>query len=323
MPHAIVVHEVGGPEKLRWEQVDVPAPGPGQVRIRHTAVGLNFIDIYHRIGLYKVPLPTVIGQEGTGIVEAVGEGVTSVAKGDRVIYTGLMGGYSEERVAPADRLVKLPDEIEDNIGAAVFLKGLTAEYLLHRTFPIRPGHTVLLHAAAGGVGSIATPWAKSLGATVIGTVGSQEKAKLAKEQGCDHVIVTSEENFVARVKELTGGRGVDVVYDSIGKDTVSGSLDCLVRRGMLVSFGQSSGSVPPLDLATISGPRSLFVTRPSLIAYTTTREELDGAANALFDVLKKRIVVLRAPRIFPLKDAAEAQRALESRATTGSVVLVP
>jgi len=323
MPHAIVIHEVGGPEKLRWEELDVPAPGPGQARIRHTAIGLNFIDVYHRIGLYKVPLPTSIGQEAAGVVEAVGEGVTSVAKGDRVVYTGLMGAYAEERNAPAASLVKLPPEIDDATAAAVFLKGLTAEFLLRRTFPIRPGHTALFHAAAGGVGSIATRWAKSLGATVIGTVGSQEKAKLAKAQGCDHVIVTTEENFVARVKEITGGRGVDVVYDSVGKDTVSGSIECLVSRGWLVSFGQSSGKPPPIDLAAIGGLRSLFVTRPSLFAYVGTRPELEQASAALFDVLNKGVVALRPPRTFALKDAAEAQRALEARATTGSVVLVP
>ncbi|WP_394829568.1 quinone oxidoreductase family protein [Pendulispora albinea] len=323
MPHAIVVHEVGGPEKLSWEAASLPAPGPGEVRIRHTAIGLNFIDVYHRIGLYKVPLPTGIGQEGAGVVEAVGEGVTSIAKGDRVVYTGLMGAYAEERNAPADRLVKLPPEVTDTTAASVFLKGLTAEFLLRRTYPIRPGHTVLLHAAAGGVGSLLTPWAKALGATVIGTVSTREKAALAKAQGCDHAIVLTEENFVARVKEITSGRGVDVVYDSVGKDTLAGSLDSLVARGTLVSFGQSSGSPAPIELASIGGMRSLFITRPSLFAYIGTRAELDQSAAALFDVLKKGTVPTPKPRTFPLKDAAEAHRALESRATTGSVVLVP
>ena len=323
MPHAIVIHEVGGPEKLRWEAVDVPAPGPGQVRIRHTAIGLNFIDVYHRIGLYKVTLPTSIGQEAAGVVEAVGDGVTSVTEGDRVVYTGLMGAYSEERLAPADRVVKLPPEVDDKTAAAVFLKGLTTGMLLHRVFPVRAGHTLLVHAAAGGVGSILTPWAKSLGATVIGTVGSQEKAKLAKAQGCDHVSVTREENFVARVKDITSGRGVDVVYDSVGKDTVPGSLELLVSRGWLVSFGQSSGIPAPIEFPTIGGLRSLFVTRPSLMAYTTTRAELEQGAAALFDVLKKGIVPTPPPRTFALKDAAEAQRALEARATTGSVVFIP
>jgi len=303
--------------------VPVPAPGPGQVRIRHTAIGLNFIDVYHRIGLYKATLPVTIGQEAAGVVEEVGAGVTSVAKGDRVVYTGLMGAYSEERVAPADRLVKLPPDIDDHAAASSFLKGLTAEMLLHRTFPVGPGKTILFHAAAGGVGSIATPWAKSLGATVIGTVGSREKVKLAKENGCDHVIVTSEENFVARVKEITDGRGVDIAFDSVGKDTVPGSLDSLVARGALVTFGQSSGSPAPIELASIGGARSLYVTRPSLFAYISTRQELEQGAAALFDVLRKGVVKLRPPRTFALKDAAEGQRALESRATTGSVVFVP
>ncbi|WP_394850143.1 quinone oxidoreductase [Pendulispora brunnea] len=323
MPHAIVIHETGGPEKLRWEEANVPAPGPGQVRIRHTAIGLNFIDVYHRIGLYKVPLPTGLGQEAAGVVEELGSGVTGLAKGDRVVYTGLMGAYSEQRLAPADRLVKLPADIDDATAAAVFLKGLTVDVLVRRVFPLRAGHTVLLHAAAGGVGSILVPWAKSLGATVIATVGSREKAALPKAAGADHVIVTGEENFVARVKEITAGRGVDVAYDSVGKDTVPGSLDSLVSRGWLVAFGQSSGSPAPIELASLGGARSLFVTRPSLFAYIPTRPELEESAAHLFEKLQKGTVKIAPPRKFALKDAAEAHRALEARQTTGSVVFTP
>jgi len=323
MPHAIVIHETGGPEKLRWEEATVPAPGPGQVRIRHTAIGLNFIDVYHRIGLYKLPLPTGIGQEAAAVVEELGPGVTSLSKGDRVVYTGLIGAYSQERLVPADRLVKLPADIDDATAAAVFLKGLTVDVLVRRVFPLRPGHTVLLHAAAGGVGSLLVPWAKSLGATVIATVGSKEKATLPKANGADHVLVTSEENFVTRVKEITSGRGVDVAYDSVGKDTVPGSLESLASRGWLVTFGQSSGSPAPIELSALGGARSLYVTRPSLFAYIPTRPELEDSAAQLFNVLEKGIVKVAPPRKFALKDAAEAHRALEARQTTGSVVFTP
>ncbi len=322
MNHAIRIHETGGPEVLRWEEVAVGDPGPGEALVRHTAVGLNFIDTYHRSGLYALPLPAVIGSEGAGVVEAVGPGVTEVAPGRRVAYGGERGAYCERRRIPAARLVPLPDELDDRTAAAMMVQGLTAQYLLRRTFPVQAGQTVLVHAAAGGVGLIACQWAKHLGATVIGTVGRDEKAALAREHGCDHVIVTAREDVAARVREITSGRGVPVVYDGVGKDTWGASLDSLAPRGMLVSFGNASGAVPPFSpLALAKG--SFFVTRPVLAHYTATREELLAAADELFDVVRRGAVKIRVHQTYALQDAAQAHRDLEARRTTGSTVLLP
>ncbi|MEW5738760.1 MAG: quinone oxidoreductase [Myxococcota bacterium] len=323
MTHAIRVHAVGGPEVLRWEEVDVPPPAPGEVQLEHRAVGLNFIDVYHRTGLYPQPLPFIPGQEGVGVVTAVGAAVTSLEPGQRVAYAGLPGAYTERRNAPAAHLVKLPDAISDTTAAAVMLKGMTAEYLLRRCRSVGPGDTIVFHAAAGGVGLLACQWAKHLGARVIGVVGSRGKVALAKGAGCDEVVCLADEQLVARVKELTHGRGAQVVYDSVGKDTLLQSLDCLASRGTLVSFGQSSGKPPPIELAQLGGLRSLYVTRPSLHAYTATRAELEESARALFRVLESGVVKVQPPRTFALKDAAQAHRALEGRETTGSVVLIP
>ncbi|MEW6682273.1 MAG: quinone oxidoreductase [Nitrospirota bacterium] len=325
MMHAVVVAHTGGPEVLVWREVPVPEPGPGEVRVRHSAVGLNFIDVYHRRGLYPLPsFPTVLGVEAAGRVEAVGAEVSEPAVGDRVVYAGgPTGAYSEARVLPAERLIKLPDAIDDQRAAAMMLKGMTAEYLLRRTFRVEPGQTVLIHAAAGGVGVIACQWAKALGATVIGTVGTEEKAKLAAEHGCDHPIVTSREDFVERVKTITRGRGVPVVYDSVGKDTLMRSLDCLAPRGMMVSFGQASGMVPPLDITVLSAKGSLYLTRPTLFHYTATRAELQTSAAALFDAVLKGAVRITVGQTYPLRDAARAHADLEARRTVGSTVLIP
>ncbi len=325
MPHAIRVHEHGGPEVLRWEAVEVPAPGPGEVRIRHTAVGLNFIDVYYRTGLYPAPsLPFVPGAEGAGVVEETGPGVTEFKPGDRVAYAGTgLGSYAEERVIVADRLVKLPDGIDDTTAAAMMLKGMTAQYLLRRTFRVEAGNTILIHAAAGGVGKIVCQWAKHLGATVIGTVGSDEKAEQVRQLGADHVIVYSREDFVARTREITDGRGVDVVYDSVGKATFLKSLDCLRPLGMMVSFGQSSGKMDPIEVGLLAQKGCLFLTRPNLAAYTASREDLVATAQDLFDVVQSGKVRIDVGRSFALKDAAEAHRVLEARQTTGSTVLLP
>ena len=325
MPHAIRVHEHGGPEVLRWEAVEVPAPGPGEVRIRHTAVGLNFIDVYYRTGLYPAPsLPFVPGAEGVGVVEETGPGVTEFKPGDRVAYAGTgLGSYAEERVIVADRLVKLPDGIDDTTAAAMMLKGMTAQYLLRRTFRVEAGNTILIHAAAGGVGKIVCQWAKHLGATVIGTVGSDEKAEQVRQLGADHVIVYSREDFVARTREITDGRGVDVVYDSVGKATFLKSLDCLRPLGMMVSFGQSSGKMDPIEVGLLAQKGCLFLTRPNLAAYTASREDLVATAQDLFDVVQSGKVRIDVGRSFALKDAAEAHRVLEARQTTGSTVLLP
>ena len=325
MSKAIRIERTGGPEVLQWVDVPVGHPGPGEALVRHTAVGLNFIDVYHRRGVYPLPsLPAVLGLEAAGRVEAVGPGVAGVAVGDRVAYAGgPTGAYSEARVVPADRLVKLPDGIDDRRAAAMMLKGMTAEYLLRRTFPVTPGQTILFHAAAGGVGLIACQWARTLGATVIGTVGSKDKAELANTHGCDHVIVTSEEDFVARVREITGGEGVSVVYDSVGKDTFMRSLDCLRPRGLMVSFGQASGMVPPLDISILSAKGSLFLTRPTLMTYTASREDLVASATALFDVVSRGVVRIEVRQTYPLRDAARAHADLEARKTTGSTVLIP
>jgi NADPH2:quinone reductase len=325
MAHAAVIERTGEPDVLVWRERPAPEPGPGEALVRHTAVGLNFIDVYHRRGIYPLPaLPAVLGVEAAGRVEAVGSGVTNVSAGDRVAYAGgLTGAYSEARVLPADRLVKLPDGIDDQRAAAMMLKGMTAEYLLRRTFCVEAGQTILVHAAAGGVGLIACQWAAALGATVIGTVGTREKAALAAAHGCAHPIVTSEEDFVARVKSLTHGRGVPVVYDSVGKDTFTRSLDCLSPRGMMVSFGQASGMVPPLDITTLSAKGSLYLTRPTLFTYTATRDDLTASASALFDVVLKGVVRIEVGRTYPLREVARAHADLEARRTVGSTVLIP
>jgi NADPH2:quinone reductase len=326
MPKAMVVHEVGGPEKLSWEDVPDPVPGAGEARVRQTAIGLNFIDVYNRTGLYKLPLPFVVGQEGAGVIEAVGPGVTDFQPGDRVAYASLMGSYAEVRLAPVARLVPLPAAIDDRTAAAIMLKGMTAEYLLRRCARLSAGDTILWHAAAGGVGSIACQWARHLGLHVIGTAGGPEKVALAKARGCEHVIdydAVDLPGVVARVKELTGGKGVPVVFDSVGKRTFQASLDCLAPRGMLVIFGNASGPVGPFDPLILGGPRSLFVTRPSLAAYTATRLELLESARALFEVVVSGAVKIDIGRTYPLRDAAQAHRDLEARRTTGSTVLLP
>jgi NADPH2:quinone reductase len=324
MPHAIRFHRTGGPEVLQWEAVEPAAPGPGEVRVRHHAVGLNYIDTYHRSGLYPVPLPSGIGQEAAGVVEAVGEGVTEVAPGDRVAYAGgPLGAYAEVRNLPANVLVKLPDTISFEQGAAMMLQGLTAQYLLRRTYRVQPGDTVLIHAAAGGVGTIACQWAKALGATVIGTVGSDEKAAIARAHGCDHAIVYTRENFVERVRELTGGEGVPVVYDSIGADTFMASLACLRPLGMMVLFGASSGPVPPFDCTLLAKMGSLFLTRPTLFTYAAKRADLLAMAAELFEVVAAGAVKVEINQRYALADAAQAHRDLEARRTTGSTVLLP
>jgi NADPH2:quinone reductase len=324
MVHAIRIHENGGPETMRWEPVDVPAPGPGELRIRHTAVGLNYIDTYIRGGLYKSQLPLVLGQEAAGEVVAVGPDVTGFKPGDRVGYgNGPTGSYAEERVIPAEKVVKIPDGVTDRTAAAILLKGLTAWYLLRRTFPVQPGQTILFHAAAGGVGQIACQWAKHLGATVIGTAGGPEKVALARAAGCDHVIDYSTEDFVARVRAITGGKGVPVVYDGVGKTTFEGSLDCLSPRGMMVTFGNASGPVAPISPLLLSQKGSLFLTRPTLASYVATRPEYEAAAAELFDVVAKGAVKISIAQTYPLREAAQAHRDLEARKTTGSTVLLP
>ena len=323
MVHAIRIHQQGGPEAMKWESVEVPAPGPGQVRLKQHAVGVNFVDVYQRSGLYKMPTPFVAGSEGAGEVVAVGPGVTDFKVGDRGAYAGAMGGYAEERVMPADRLVKLPDSIDYKTGAAMMLQGMTVRYLLRETYKVSKGTTMLLHAAAGGIGLIACQWARHLGATIIGTVSTPEKAALAKEYGCTHVINYKTEDFVKRTKELTNGQGVDVVYDSIGKDTYPGSLDCLKPLGLWVTFGNASGAITNFDLLLLSAKGSLYATRPTLGTYIAKREDLLANANDLFDVVTKGIVKISVNHTYALKDAAQAHRDLEARKTTGSIVLVP
>ena len=322
--HAIVVHAKGGPEALSWEEIDVPAPAQGEVLVRHSAIGVNYIDVYFRAGWYVPPgYPFVPGMEGAGVVEAIGAGVTELAVGDRVAYASRpLGAYAEVRAIPADRLVKLPQTIAADVAAAGMLKGMTAEYLLRRVFRVEKGHRILFHAAAGGVGSILCPWAKHLGATVIGTVGSEEKAARARANGCDHAIVYTKENFVARVAEITGGAGVHVVYDSVGRDTFLGSIECAAPLGTVALFGQSSGHVAPLDVSLLAR-KSLFLTRPGLPDYTAKREDLVASARALFEVIEKGIVAVKVERALPLAEAARAHRDLEARKTTGSTILVP
>ena len=324
MPHAIRIHKTGGPELMQWEEVAVGEPGPGEARIRHTAIGVNYIDTYHRSGLYKLSLPTGLGSEGAGVVEAVGPGVTDIKPGDRVAYCGgAPGSYSEVRVMPVDRLVKLPDGVSDRTAATLMLKGLTVQYLLRQTFPLKGGETILFHAAAGGVGSIACQWTRALGVTMIGTVGSDEKAAIAKANGCAHTIVYTRENFVERVKEITGGKGVPVVYDSVGKDTFPASLDCLSTRGMFVSFGSSSGPIPAFDILLLAQKGSLYATRPTLATYTAARAALLPMAAEMFELVKAGKIVSEARQTYPLKDAAQAHRDLEARKTTGSTLLLP
>ncbi len=324
MTHAIRIHEYGGPDVLKWEDVTVGAPDPGQVKVRQTAVGLNFIDIYHRTGHYPQPsLPFIPGSEAAGVVTAVGEGVRDLKVGRRVAYAGPIGAYAEERLIAADRVVKIPDNVDDQTAAAIMLKGMTAQYLLRRIVKVGPETTLLFHAAAGGVGLIACQWAAALGATVIGTVGSSGKALIARAHGCGYVINTREEDFVAKVKDYTKGKGVDVVYDSIGKDTFPGSLDCLKPLGLWVSFGQSSGPVPPFDITLLSQKGSLFATRPSLNTYTASRKDLVATANDLFQIVASGKVRIAVNQTYPLEKAAEAQADLEARRTSGSTVLLP
>jgi NADPH2:quinone reductase len=324
MAKAIQFSRTGGPDVLEYVDVEVGAPGRGQARVRNHAIGINFIDVYFRTGLYPLDLPNGLGQEGAGVVEAVGEGVTHVAVGDRVAYAARPNGaYSEVRVMPADILLRLPDAIDFETAAAMMLQGMTVQYLLKRTYPVKAGDTILFHAAAGGVGLIACQWARALGVNLIGTVGSNEKAELAKAHGAAHVINYNTENFVERVKEITGGAKVPVVFDSIGKDTFIGSLDCLAPRGTMVSFGNSSGPVPPFALTELVSRGSLYVTRPTLVSYTATRAELEATAQDLFDIVASGQVKVTIGQRFPLAQAADAHRALEARKTTGSTILLP
>lgn len=323
MPYAMRIHEHGGAEKLRWETVQVGDPGPGQVRVRSTAVGLNFVDIYQRNGLYPMQLPFTLGSEGAGVVEAVGPKVKELKAGDRVAYASPIGAYAEVLLRPAERLVKIPAGVDDKTAAAMMLKGLTAQYLIRRTYRVKKGDTILMHAAAGGVGQILCQWAKHLGATVIGTVGSDDKAELAKKAGCKHVIVLSREKFSERVKEITKGKGVPVVYDGIGKDTFMDSLDCLQPLGLMASFGNASGAVPPFNLGILAQKGALFITRPTLVHYTASREDLVKAARELMGVVKSGAVKIHVNQTYPLREAAQAQNDLEGRKTTGSTVLIP
>ena len=322
MPHAIRIHENGGPEVLKWEEVEIGDRAPGQVRIRQEAAGLNFIDVYHRTGLYKQELPFTPGVEGAGVVEAVGPDVTTLEPGDRVAYAGPIGGYAEERLIDAGRLVKLPDSISSEQAAGMMLQGLTAHMLLRGVHRVQPGETILVHAAAGGVGLIMCQWAKALGATVIGTAGSDEKAELARAHGCDHPVVYTRQDFVAEVERITEGAKLPVVYDGVGRDTFMKSLDCLHRRGMMASFGNASGPVEPFPPTILAQKGSLFLTRPTMYDYVATREELETAAKDLFDMVASGKVKIEVKQRFALSDAAEAHRALEARKTSGSTVLI-
>jgi NADPH2:quinone reductase len=324
MPKAIRINTTGGPEVLRWENVEVGNPAEGQARVRHTAIGVNFIDTYQRSGMYPLSLPSGLGSEAAGVVEAVGPGVTVVRVGDRVAYAGgPPGSYSESRLMPAHILVPIPDGVADQTGAAVMLKGMTAQYLICRTYPVKAGETVLFHAAAGGVGLIACQWLKALGATVIGTVGSDEKAVVARAHGCDHVIVSTREDIAKRVREITGGAGVPVVYDSVGKDTFLSSLDCLRPLGLMVSFGNSSGKVTPFDIGILAQKGSLYLTRPTLATYTATRADLEASAREVFDVIRQGKVRVEVRHTYPLAEAERVHRDLEGRRTVGSIVMVP
>ena len=321
MPHAIRIHAPGGPEALIWDEVDVGEPGPDQVKIHQAAAGLNFIDVYHRTGLYPQQMPFTPGVEGAGTVESVGERVANLKAGDRVAYAGPLGGYAEERLIEADRLVKLPNEIAFDQAAAMMLQGMTARMLLRAVYPVKDGDTILVHAAAGGVGLILCQWASALGATVIGTVSTEEKAELARARGCAHPILYTKQDFATEVDKLTAGQKLPVVYDSVGKATFMKSLDCLRPRGLMVSFGNASGPVEPFSPLVLSQKGSLFLTRPTLFNYIATRPELDQAANDLFDVVRSGKVKIEVKQRFPLAEAAEAHRALEARKTTGSTIL--
>ena len=322
--HAIQVHTPGGPEALQWEEITVPDPGEGEVRLRQHAVGLNYIDVYFRTGMYPAPSsPFIPGMEGVGVVEAVGPGVHGVHVGSRVAYGRNLGGYAEVRNIDAGFVIPLPDDISDETGAAMMLQGMTTEYLLERCFPVKKGQTVLFHAAAGGVGLMFCQWAHAIGAQVIGTVGSKEKAHLAEAHGCEHAILYKEEDFVERVKEITKGKGVPVVYDGVGKDTFAKSLDCLAPRGMMVSFGNASGKVDPVDIGILSAKGSLYITRPTLMTYTATSEDFKHSATRVIDMVIEGNLKIHVNQTYPLEKAAEAHRALEARETTGSTVLLP
>lgn len=325
MVKAVIIHKTGGPEVLRWEAYDPGQPKPGEILLRQEAVGLNYIDVYHRTGLYPLPaLPAIPGMEGAGVVDVVGEGVSEFAKGDRVAYAGLPpGAYAEARIMPAHRLIKLPEFISTRQAGTMMLQGMTARYLLYGCYQVKAGDHILIHAAAGGVGLIVCQWAKYLGATVIGTVSSPEKEDLAANHGCDHVILYQDKDFVSQVKEITQGIGVDVVYDSVGQFTFMKSLDCLRPMGMMVSFGQSSGSIPPVDTGILAAKGSLFLTRPSLMAYTAEREDLLAHARDLFDVVEKGAVKIEIQQTYPLSEAFRAHQDLEDRKTTGSTLLIP
>jgi NADPH2:quinone reductase len=323
MSKVIRIQQTGGPEVLRLEDVTLGALGAGEARVRQTAIGVNYVDVYHRTGVYPLPLPTGIGVEAAGVVEEVGAGVEHVRPGDRVAYVSPPGAYADARVLPAERLVKLPPELSDQTAAGALLKGLTVQALVRRTYPVKAGETVLVHAAAGGVGTIMVQWLKALGATIIATVGSDEKAKVARAHGADHVIVYTRERFAERVREITGGAGVPVVYDSVGKATWEGSLDALRPFGLMVTFGNASGTVPPFDVGVLGRKGSLYLTRPTVFGYIAKREDLERGAAELFEVIRSGKVKIEVTRTFPLAQVAEAHRALESRATTGSLVLVP
>lgn len=324
MSNAVVIDKVGGPEVLEYREVQTPAPGPGEVRVAQSAIGLNYIDVYHRTGLYPVPgFPAVIGMEGAGVVEETGPGVDAFKPGDRVAYAMVLGGYAEKRVIPAERLVRLPDDIELEQAAGMMLQGMTVQYLVRRTYPVQPGDVVLLHAAAGGVGLIACQWLNQIGATVIGTVGSEAKAELARNHGCHYTINYRIEDFAERVRQLTEGRGVDVVYDSIGKDTFTGSLDCLRPLGMMVSFGSASGAVPPFEPALLAQKGSLYFTRPTLKDYIAAKEDLQRTARELFDIVGSGAVRIEINQRYPLSEAKRAHQDLEARNTTGSAILIP
>jgi NADPH2:quinone reductase len=322
--NAIRVHKQGGPEEMKWETVDLPTIKEGEVLIKHTAIGLNYIDTYHRSGLYPMPVPLTLGLEGAGIIEEIGENVNGLKAGDRVAYASPpTGSYAEEKIMPADRLVKIPDNISDEVAAAIMLKGMTVEYLVRRTYNVKAGQTVLFHAAAGGVGLIACQWLKAIGATTIGTVGSEEKAALAKANGCDHTILYREENFVDRVNEITNGKGVPVVYDGIGKDTALQGLDCLSPFGLMVIFGNASGNAPPIDTGLLAAKGSLFLTRPTLMTYNAKREALVDSAQQVFNMVGSGKINISINARYDLKDAAQAHKDLESRKTTGSTLLMP
>ena len=322
--NAIRVHKQGGPEEMKWETVDLPKVKEDEVLIKHTSIGLNYIDTYHRSGLYPMPVPLTLGLEGAGIVEEIGENVNDLKAGDKVAYASPpIGSYAEEKVMPADRLVKIPDNISNEVAAAIMLKGMTVEYLVRRTYNVKAGQTVLFHAAAGGVGLIACQWLKAIGATTIGTVGSEEKAALAKANGCDHTILYRKENFVDKVKEITNGKGVPVVYDGIGKDTFVQGFDCLSPLGVMVIFGNASGNAPPLETGMLAAKGSLYVTRPTLMTYTAKREALVDSAQQLFNMVGSGKINITINARYALKDAAQAHKDLESRKTTGSTLLIP